>query len=187
MREIGASASASGTETRTPAEGGIVMTLIRRSLAASAALVLALAIPFGTVVGSTTVAYGVRGIEIHATATQGTFSGVAWAADDFGTWTAVVQHTAFDAERNSTITGGTFALDGRARDASGTFTSGSVSFTSADPGCGREFFGVEGAMTLGDGGTGTFSATLVHYRTQLFGRCITYWATIRGITELTLA
>ena len=42
-------------------------------------------------------------------------------------------------------------------------------------------------MTLHDGGTGSFSATLVHYRAQLFGRCITYWATIRGLTELTLA
>jgi hypothetical protein len=163
------------------------MGLNRHLRAAIAAAILALAIPVGTVAGSTTVAYGVRGIEIHATATQGTFTGVAWAADDVGTWTAVVQHTAFDAERNATITGGTFTLDGRKRDASGTFTSGSVSFTSADPGCGREFFNVDGAMTLGDGGTGTFSATLVHYRTLLFGRCITYWATIRGITELTLA
>jgi hypothetical protein len=158
-----------------------------RTLAASAALILALAIPFGTITGSTTVTYGVRGIEIHATATQGTFTGIAWAADDLGTWTAVVQHTGFDAERNSTITGGTFTLDGRSRDVSGTLTSGAVTFTSADPGCGREFFSVEGAMTLRDGGTGSFSATLVHYRAQLFGRCITYWATIRGLTELTLA
>lgn len=163
------------------------MALKRRHIAAIGVLVLALGIPLGTVAASTTVAYGVRGIEIHATPTQGTFSGVAWAADDFGTWSAVVQHTVFDAERNATITGGTFSLDGRVRDVSGTFTSGSVNLTSADPGCGREFFSVEGAMSLRDGGTGTFSTTLVHYRTQLFGRCITYWVTIRGITELTLA
>ena len=171
---------------RRPRYEGFKMRLNRRTLAASAALVLALAIPLSTVAASTTVTYGIRGIEIHATATQGTFTGVAWAADDFGTWTAVVQHTPFDANRNATITGGTFTLDGRARDASGTFTSGSVNLTSADPGCGREFFSVDGAMSLRGGGSGAFSATLVHYRTQVFGRCITYWVTVRGTTELTL-
>jgi hypothetical protein len=163
------------------------MGINRRNLAAALALVCALALPFGAVAGSTTVTYGVRGIEIHATATQGTFTGVAWAADDAGTWYAVVQHTVFDAGRNATITGGTFTLDGTTRDVSGTFTSGSVTLVSADPGCGREFFDVGGQLMLADGGTGTFSATLVHYRTPFFGRCITYGATVRGIAALTLA
>jgi hypothetical protein len=159
----------------------------RRYVVLIAALALALTIPAAAVAGSATVTYEVRGIEVHATATQGTFTGVAWTTDDVGTWSAVVQHTVFDAERNATITGGTFRLDGAARDASGTFTSGSVTLVSADPGCGREFFDVGGQMALEGGGTGTFSATLVHYRTPLFGRCVTYGATIRGLTELTLA
>jgi hypothetical protein len=135
---------------------------------------------------STSVTYGVRGAEVYATATRGVFVGVSWTADDGGTWRAVVDHTPFDAQRNAVIVGGSFSMDGLKRDASGTFTSGQVTLTAADPGCGRETFGVVGAMDLAGGGTGDFNAALTHYRTSIFGRCITYAATVNGSVALHL-
>lgn len=136
---------------------------------------------------STTISYEVRGVEIYATATRGVFTGVTWAADDYGQWYAVVDHTAFDAARTATITGGTFDLNGYRRDLSGTFDSGgTVLLRSAEVGCGREVFDVDGTLTLAGGGTGVFDATLVHYRRSVFGRCITYGATVSGSVTFTL-
>jgi hypothetical protein len=136
---------------------------------------------------STSASYGVRGVEVYATATRGVFTGVAWAADDYGDWYAVVDHTVFDAARAATITGGTFDLNGYRRDVSGTFNQGgTVLLRWADSGCGREVFDVDGTLTLAGGGTGVFDATLVHYRTSVFGRCITYGATVSGTVALAL-
>ena len=135
---------------------------------------------------STSATYEVRGVEVYATATRGVFTGATWAADDYGSWYAIVDHTAFDAARTATITGGTFALDGYRRDVSGTFNpGGTVLLRSADPGCGREVFDVDGTMTLAGGGSGVLDAILVHYRTSVFGRCITYGATVSGTVALT--
>jgi hypothetical protein len=161
------------------------MSMKMRAFATAAAVTLLLVAP-SVASAQTTVTYGVRGIEVHATSTQGTFTGFAWTADDYGTWLAIVQHTAFDENRNATITGGTFTLDGNRRDVNGTFTGGSVTFQWADPGCGREVFAVQGAMDLVGGGTGSFDATLTHYRTSIWGHCITYGATVRGTTTLNL-
>ena len=146
-----------------------------------------LAANVGVASASTSVNYEVRGVEIYATATRGVFTGVTWASDDYGNWYVVVDHTVFDATRMATITGGTFDLNGYRRDVSGTFNpGGTVLLRSADSGCGREFFDVDGTLTLAGGGSGVFDATLVHYRTRVLGRCITYGATVRGTAALTL-
>ena len=34
-------------------------------------------------------------------------------------------------------------------------------------------------------GTGTLDATLTHYRTKIFGQCLTYSASVRGSLSLT--
>ena len=136
---------------------------------------------------ATTVSYEVRGVEVYATSTRGVFTGVTWAADDYGSWYAVVDHTTFDAARTATITAGTFDLTGYRRDVSGTFDpGGTVLLRRADAGCGREVFDVDGTLTLAGGGSGVFDATLVHYRRSVFGRCITYGATVSGTVALTL-
>ena len=159
--------------------------LIRHTIALLVGGVLAANV--GAAGASTSVNYKVRGVEIYATATRGVFTGVTWAADDYGNWYAVVDHTVFDAARTATITGGTFDLNGYRRDVSGTFNpGGTVLLRSADTGCGREFFDVDGTLTLAGGGSGVFDATLVHYRTPVLGRCITYGATVSGTAALTL-
>jgi hypothetical protein len=36
------------------------------------------------------------------------------------------------------------------------------------------------SLQLGTSGPATFTATLTHYRTFLFGTCVTYFATVTG-------
>jgi hypothetical protein len=161
----------------------------RRAIRHLAALLLGsmLAAHVAVAAAATNVTYEVRGVEVYATSTRGVFTGVAWAADDYAGWYAVVDHTAFDAARSATITGGTFELNGHQRDVSGTFNpGGTVLLREAVPGCGREVFDVDGTMTLAGGGSGVFDATLVHYRRSVFGRCVTYGATVSGTATLTL-
>ena len=61
----------------------------------------------------------------------------------------------------------------------GSFTGGSVTPISQQTPCGKQVFGVSGALAT-TSGPATFTATLTHYRTILFGTCFTYFATITG-------
>ena len=172
-------------ESRKAGGSGMYRRLFRHTIALFLGSVLA-ANAAGAA-ASTSVNYQVRGVEIYATATRGVFTGVTWAADDYGNWYAVVDHTAFDAARTATITGGIFDLNGYRRDVSGTFDpGGTVLLRSAASGCGREVFDVDGTMTIAGGGSGVLDATLVHYRRAVLGRCITYGATVSGTVALTL-
>jgi hypothetical protein len=151
-------------------------------LAAALAVVLA-----PVIAASTSVPYSISGIEYAANSTEGRFAGVAVAAGDRGTWLTVVDHTVLSGG-TATITGGTFSYDGRVRDVQGGFTGGSLTQTGGFTGCVNETFAVVGALALvvPTGGTGAFNATLTHYRTRLFGRCITYGATVKGTVVFTL-
>jgi hypothetical protein len=56
--------------------------------------------------------------------------------------------------------------------------------------CSNQTFDVEGIPSnLGrwcaGSGSGTFSATLTHYRHRLFGSCVTYGASVTGSISLT--
>jgi hypothetical protein len=160
-----------GSHARTLLAGALLTAtlLLQASLAAAA---------------TQTVTYQISGAEVAAMATRGTFTGVASAADDYGTWWAVVDHTAFDASRNAVITGGTFSLDGIRRDVTGNFVSGTVALISAASECGNEVFDVDGQLRLGRGLDGKFSATLTHYRAPVWGACVTYSATVSGVVTL---
>lgn len=144
----------------------------------AAALVVALT---PVIAASTSAPYSISGIEYAASSTEGKFAGVAVAADDLGTWLTVVDHTAISGG-TATITGGAFSYDGRVRDVQGSFTRGSLTQTGGFTGCVNQTFAVAGvlALVVPTGGTGAFNATLTHYQTRLFGRCITYAATVKG-------
>jgi hypothetical protein len=75
----------------------------------------------------------------------------------------------------------------RRRRVSGTFVHHGGTITTIDPGtnCTNERYLVTGALenvttSTTAGGSGSFSVTLTHYRTLLFGRCITYSASVVG-------
>ncbi len=152
-------------------------------LAVAASLSLALiAIP-AVALASTNVTYAVSGAEYAATSTVGSFAGVAVAVDDYGVWQATVVHGPLPTtvSGSAAITGGSFTLDGRVRDLTGSFAGGSVTLLTTSS-CGKQTYWVAGQLNLTSGGSGTadFASLLTHYRFSLFGRCITYAATIKG-------
>jgi hypothetical protein len=124
----------------------------------------------------------VKGIEIVARHTQGTFVGYSTGALP-GEWTAVVAHTPLST--NATITGGTLRLvtvrSGATRTLTARFTGGSISNTNPGAGCTNQTFRVVGKLTpFGGNRSGTFSVTLTHYRHTFLGSCVSYFATTTG-------
>ena len=71
----------------------------------------------------------------------------------------------------------------------GDFTRGTVRQLSGFTGCASQRYAVNGVLghvSPGSAGrgTGTFAATLTHYRTEIFGHCLTYSATVTGSLSL---
>jgi hypothetical protein len=157
-------------------------------LAAAAALTLAPA----AAIAATPSAYSdpISGFEYAAAVTQGSFAGAALGAVP-GAWSATVDHTPLGT--SATITGGEFSLvtyrDGALTTMTGDFTAGTVQQLSGFSGCVNQRYAVNGLLGnvgfgTGGSGTGTFAATLTHYRTEIFGSCVTYSASISGSLSL---
>ena len=94
---------------------------------------------------------------------------------------------------SATITSGDFSLatylHGALTKVTGDFTGGTVRQLSGFTGCANQRYAVNGLLgDVGFGsrgsGTGTFTATLTHYRTKIFGYCVTYSASISGSLSL---
>jgi len=168
-----------------PGKGGDVKFIRSGLLVAVAAVVLALA----PSAAAATYADSVSGIEIYATSTQGTFVGQA-SGDLPGSWEVTVDHTPLSP--NATITGGDLnistTLGGTPTLVTGTLTGGSVTLAPSS-GCTNQQYTID--ATLGGVGTwhsgtgnGMFTGTLTHYRANIFGRCITYSASVNGSVTL---
>jgi hypothetical protein len=137
--------------------------------------------------------YSVRGIETSIpTNNTSTFGGAATGSSgDLALWKASVVHQGlsncpFGSGTGCAITGGTFSLRSPGGTVAGTFVGGKVTPVSQGTPCGNQVFGVTGTLATNHG-SGTFAATLTHYRTALFGSCITYFATIKGSVALSTA
>jgi hypothetical protein len=133
----------------------------------------------------------VSGLEYAATPVQGRFAGIASGALP-GVWSVTVDHTPLGT--SAAITGGDFhlatRLDGTLTAVTGEFTAGTVRQLSGFTGCASQRYAVHGVLgKVGAGaarrGTGTLDATLTHYRTKIFGQCVTYSASVRGSLSLT--
>ena len=136
----------------------------------------------------------VNGYEYYATSTDGKFAGTASGALP-GTWNADVHHTTLclSCTPTATITGGSFtlatSLHGNAILITGFFNGGTVQVIDRGTNCTDQTFSVDGILA-GVGpwyhghGTGSFNATLTHYRTSIFGSCVTYGASITGTLNL---
>jgi hypothetical protein len=155
-------------------------------IVAAAALVIS---PAAAVTAATS-ADSISGLEYAATSTQGRFVGIASGALP-GTWSVTVDHTPL--RTSAAITDGDFhlatRLDGTLTAVTGDFTGGTVRQLSGFAGCASQRYAVHGVLgDVGSGsvrrGTGTFAATLTHYRTKIFGRCVTYAASISGSLSL---
>jgi hypothetical protein len=139
----------------------------------------------------------IKGFEYFATSTDGKFAGTASGALP-GEWNADVQHTplCLSCTPTATITGGSFALATAINDIptliTGTFSGGTVQVTNTGPNCTNQTFTVDGNLSnvgpwFGGSGSGTFDVTLTHFRHTIFGRCVTYGASVTGTLSLTSA
>ena len=158
----------------------------------AAALVLAgLALLPVEALAAQTYTDGVSGIEIAATSTEGQFTGVA-GGDLPGYWYADVVHTPLGGQAE--ITGGSFDLytylHNQSTEITGTFSGGTVDQVGGFSDCANQVYTVTGQLTsvgvVGrpDKGTGSFDATLTHYRADVLGICVTYGASISGTVVL---
>lgn len=164
------------------------------------ALSLALALGATLLMGvsaaaSSTYTEWINGSELpNATTTEGQFIGEATGSYD-GTWYIDVRHQDLS-HHPAYITGGSFQLDtfinGWPSAIKGSFTpwGGTVSQVSGFWGCTNQRYTVHGALqnvgVNGGNGSGSFSATLTHYRTKVwFVGCVVYAASVSGTVSLT--
>ncbi|MDQ6712343.1 MAG: hypothetical protein M3Z28_04020 [Candidatus Dormibacteraeota bacterium] len=144
---------------------------------------------------SSTYVESIHGSELpNATPTEGQFVGEA-TGSFAGAWYIDVRHQQLN-HHPVYITGGSFRLNtvinGRPDAIHGSFTPwhGTVKQLSGFSGCSNQRYAVHGELFdvgLDNGhGSGTFSATLTHYRANIwFVGCVVYSASINGSVSLT--
>ena len=157
---------------------------------ATALLLAAFAAP-GAVHGAVYESYSLTGYEVWFSPTVGTFVGTGrGTAGELAAWHSSIEHSVV-VNPTGTITGGwatLFRVDGVR--ISGWFSEGSLQQTNDGPGCTNESHTVTGRLSsvsrsdTGAVGTGVFHATLEHHRVWLFGRCISYSASVNGTISL---
>ena len=160
------------------------------ALALGASLVMTV-----TAAASSTYTEWIHGGELpNATPTEGQFVGEA-TGSFAGTWYIDVKHQDLS-HHPAYITGGSFRLNtvinGWPDAIHGSFTPwhGTVSQLSGFTGCTNQRFSVHGELygvgPESENGSGTFSATLTHYRANLwFVGCVVYSASVTGTVSLT--
>lgn len=98
------------------------------------------------------------------------------SAGDRGNWQATMSAD----PATGSISGGSFTLRSNNRSQlTGTFTGGSMSVTSAAPGCGRQQFAVTANLSSSEGLL-LFTGTLSAFRFSFRGVCTTLLATVQG-------
>jgi hypothetical protein len=166
---------------------------VRRSLLLVAlALVTALAIPAAAAAAPASTTFVVSGHEYAFTSTVGCFAGTALGNEgDRAAWNTCVEHDPLGSEPTY-INGGRFAMATRSPAGTydyvtGTFVYHGGTVETIDPvvNCTNQRYLVSGALedvstSTSSGGSGMFAATLTHFRTRIFGRCIAYRATVVG-------
>ena len=148
-----------------------------------------------TAAASSTYTEWIHGGELpNATPTEGQFVGEA-TGSFAGTWYIDVKHQDLS-HHPAYITGGSFRLNtvinGWPDAIHGSFTPwhGTVSQLSGFSGCTNQRFSVHGELygvgPESENGSGTFSATLTHYRANLWlVGCVVYSASVSGSVSLT--
>ena len=162
------------------------------SIAFALAATLVMAV---TASASSTYTESINGTELpNATQTEGQFVGEA-TGSYAGSWYIDVKHQDLS-HHPAYITGGSFRLNaiinGLPSAIRGSFVpwGGTVSQLSGFSGCTNQRYAVDGRLSgvgLGGGtGTGAFSATLTHYRTNVWWvGCVVYAASVSGTVSLT--
>lgn len=166
-----------------------------RRPALSLALALCAVVVFAvTAAASSTYTDHISGTELpNATNTEGQFVGTATGSYP-GAWYIDVKHLPLW-DHPTYITGGSFRLDtvrnGWPDSIEGVFVpyGGTVKQVSGFTGCTNQRYVVKGQLSdvgFFGGGSGTFNATLTHYRHNLWWLgCVVYSASVSGSVSLT--
>jgi hypothetical protein len=171
--------------------GGRPMRLSCRFLVvACSAAALAIVPAASAAPGSTN--FTVSLAEYAFTSTVGCFTGSGRGnVGDYALVDTCIEHDPLGSQPTY-ITGGWFAMTTRSPSGAIDYVTGSYVYhggmvTTINPGpnCTNQQYGINGALedvatSNTSGGTGTFAGTLTHYRTRVFGRCVTYWARVRA-------
>ena len=132
--------------------------------------------------------YSIAGYEIWFGRTVGRFVGGGyWAGGELSAWYGSIEHSE-SVSPTGIITGGRatlYRMDGVW--ITGNFGGGVVQQTNEGAGCTDEshtvngiLYGVTRSDRDGPTGAAVFDATLIHHHAWIFGRCITYSASVVG-------
>ncbi len=173
--------SGNGGRRARPARAGLAVMVI---------LFAQLGLP-GVARGGAYETYSLTGYEVWFTPTVGSFAGTgSGQAGPLSAWYGSIEHSPVISP-SGTITGGwatLYRLDGVR--ISGQLSSGFVQQTNEGAGCTDESHAVTGLLTgvsrsgVTEVGAGVFRASLVHHRVWVFGRCISYAASVSGTISL---
>jgi hypothetical protein len=157
----------------------------------------ALLLPLDATAAPASTSFTIVGYEYAFTSTVGSFAGTGTGtAGEKAVWNATVKHDPLGSIPTH-INGGRVELATASATGHLDFATGALgyhrgSITTLNPGsnCTNQEFLVTGALedvttSTTSGGSGTFAATLTHYRYWLFGRCIIYKAGVRGTVSFT--
>ena len=169
-----------------------------RFLAVSLFSIVALAVSGAATAAPLSSTFTVRGFEYAFTSTVGSFAGSGFAQQDVAVWETRVVHAPLGSGATVAITGGTFSMTTRSLASwatdfvRGEYTGGTITVLDAGANCTNQRYRVEGSLgnvttSTTTGGTGSFEVILIHYRTSLFGTCITYSATVGGSVSFSYA
>jgi hypothetical protein len=152
----------------------------------------ALGIPTAASAAPASTSFNITGFEYAFTQTVGFFAGSGTGnLGDRAAWNTSVEHDPLGSVPTY-VNGGSFQMAtrsaaGRLDFVTGTFVNHSGTITTIDPeaGCTNQRFRVTGELadvttSTTAGGTGSFLVILTHFRTPLFGRCVTYSASVAG-------
>jgi hypothetical protein len=167
-----------------------VKAVFRSSIVAVVAAA-ALATPAAAPAAPASTSFAIVGYEYAFTSTVGTFAGVGTGnAGDRAAWNTSVEHDPLGSSPTY-VNGGSFEMTTAGPSGvdfvTGTFAYHGGTVTTIDPGtgCTNQRFRVTGTLedvttTTTSGGSGSFVATLTHYRYSLFGHCVIYAARVAG-------
>ena len=157
------------------------------------AAAVALVVPSAVAGAPASRSFSIIGYEYAFTQTVGSFAGAASGeSGDTAVWNATVKHRALG-PTTTRVDGGSFQL-GTLNPSTGhvdyvigaiVYHSGTIAVLNRGANCTSQVYRVTGRLgnvktRSASGGSGSFGATLTHYRYSIFGHCVTYKASIKG-------
>ena len=172
-------------------------TVLRISIVTAVALAALVAARSAPAAPAST-SFAIVGYEYAFTQTVGSFAGTGEGnAGESAAWNARVEHDPLGSTPTY-VNGGSFEIGTLSRTtghvdyATGTigYHSGTITTVNAGVNCTNQQYLVAGGLEdvktrTTSGGSGSFEVTLTHFRYSIFGRCVIYKASVKGVVTFT--